>query len=80
MRQVQRAGHVPARIGLGRTDGMQQHEIRFACPERGGDIGSQGRGLLALPYETALFALQPGGRSAVVETDFGFHVIERLPD
>lgn len=47
---------------------------------RGGDIGLRSRGVLALPYEQALFALQPGARSDVVESEFGFHVIERLPD
>lgn len=47
---------------------------------RGGDIGSPGRGRLAQPFEEALFALQPGQRSGVVETEFGYHLIERLPD
>jgi peptidyl-prolyl cis-trans isomerase SurA len=48
--------------------------------ERGGDIGSVGRGRLALAFENALFALKIGERSAVVESEFGFHIIERLPD
>jgi parvulin-like peptidyl-prolyl isomerase len=47
---------------------------------RGGDIGLRSRGVLALPYEQALFDLQPGARSGVIESEFGFHVIERLPD
>jgi parvulin-like peptidyl-prolyl isomerase len=51
-----------------------------ASKERGGDIGLVGRGLLAPPYEAALFGMEPGERSGVIETDFGFHVIERLPD
>jgi peptidyl-prolyl cis-trans isomerase SurA len=48
--------------------------------ERGGDIGSVGRGRLALAFESALFALRVGERSGVVESEFGFHIIERLPD
>lgn len=48
--------------------------------ERGGDIGSPGRGLLALPFEQALFALRPGQRTGVVETEFGYHIIERVAD
>lgn len=48
--------------------------------KRGGDIGTQARGALALPFEQALFALAPGERSAIVETEFGYHIIERLPD
>lgn len=51
-----------------------------ASKERGGDIGVVGRGMLAPAYEAALFGMQAGQRSAVIETDFGFHVVERLPD
>lgn len=51
-----------------------------ASKERGGDIGVVGRGMLAAPYEAALFAMKPGERSTVIETDFGFHIVERLPD
>lgn len=46
--------------------------------ERGGDLGSVGRGMFAPAYEAAAFALAPGAVSAVVETDFGFHVIQRV--
>lgn len=49
-----------------------------ASKERGGDIGVVGRGMLAPAYEAALFSMKPGERSAVIETDFGFHVVERL--
>jgi peptidyl-prolyl cis-trans isomerase SurA len=48
--------------------------------KRGGDIGTQGRGSLALPFEQALFALQPGELSGIVETEFGYHIIERMSD
>lgn len=48
--------------------------------ERAGDIGTVGRGRLALPFETALFGLKVGERSGVVESEFGFHIIERLPE
>lgn len=46
---------------------------------RGGDLGLQGRGRLALAYEEAAFALEPNGISQVVESEFGYHVIQRLP-
>jgi PPIC-type PPIASE domain len=48
--------------------------------DRGGDIGAAGRGRLAPNYEDTLWALKVGELSTVVETDFGFHVIQRLPD
>ncbi len=48
--------------------------------ERGGDLGPIGRGMFAYPYEEAAWALQPGELAGVVETDFGFHIIERLAD
>jgi peptidyl-prolyl cis-trans isomerase SurA len=46
--------------------------------EKGGDLGTVGRGLFVPPYEEAAFALEPGKISAVVESKYGFHVIERV--
>lgn len=55
-------------------------ESEDSSAERGGDLGSLGRGRLAPPYEDAAWALRPGQISPVVQTEFGFHVIQRLPD
>jgi parvulin-like peptidyl-prolyl isomerase len=58
---------------------LARAESDDSSKERGGDVGLQGRGLLAPAYDGALFAMEVG-ELTLVETDFGFHVIERLPD
>jgi peptidyl-prolyl cis-trans isomerase SurA len=47
---------------------------------RGGRIGFFTRGRLLPPFEKAVFALEIGGTSDIVETDHGFHIIRRLPE
>jgi peptidyl-prolyl cis-trans isomerase D len=44
--------------------------------ERGGDLDWFGRGAMTGPFDEAVFALKQGQLSGVVETDFGFHIIE----
>lgn len=48
--------------------------------EDGGDIGMVGRGLLSQAYEEAAWALEVDGISPVVESDYGYHIIQRLAD
>jgi len=51
-----------------------------ASAERGGALGMVGRGLLAPAYEETVWELDEQAISAVVESEFGFHIIQRLPD
>ncbi|MBI2896531.1 MAG: peptidylprolyl isomerase [Deltaproteobacteria bacterium] len=46
---------------------------------RGGDLGEFGRGAMVPAFDAAVFPLAPNEVSEVVETEFGFHVIQRLP-
>lgn len=49
-----------------------------ATKDKGGDLGWFGRGVMTPAFEEAAFSLQPGQRSGVVQSPFGYHVIEVL--
>ena len=62
--------------GIEFADAARQHSD---CPSssQGGDLGSFGRGMMVPEFEEAAFGLEVGTVSGVVETNFGYHLIQR---
>jgi peptidyl-prolyl cis-trans isomerase C len=54
----------------------QTHSL---CPSKmnGGDLGMFGEGMMVKPFEEASFALQVNEISGPVQTNFGWHLIQR---
>lgn len=54
----------------------KKHSQDPGSAAQGGDLDWFGRGAMVKPFEDAVFAMKPGEISNVVESDFGFHVIQ----
>lgn len=56
----------------------KKYSLDETSREKGGDLGFFPRGVVLPEFEAIAFSLEPGQRSGVVETSYGFHIIEVL--
>ncbi|MBX3004452.1 MAG: peptidylprolyl isomerase [Anaerolineales bacterium] len=76
----QEAIEVLARLAAGEDFASVASEVSLDTGSKniGGDLGWFPRGRMVEPFEEAAFALPVGSTSEVVQTDFGWHVIQVL--
>lgn len=56
----------------------REHSTDETTKENGGDLGFFPRGVVLAEFEEVAFALDVGGRSGVVHTPYGYHIVEVL--
>ena len=78
-----RAGIEAALAELQRDEPFAAVAERYSdCKENGGDLGAVPRGVMVPEFDDVVFQLEPGQRSGVFRTPFGFHIAEvrsRIP-
>lgn len=56
----------------------KKYSVDVESAKKGGDLGFAKRGAYVPEFESAAFTLEPGKRSDIVETEFGFHILELI--
>lgn len=59
------------------ADMVRRHSTEPGADQRGGDLGAFARDDMVKPFSDAVAALRPGEISSPVETQFGYHIIQR---
>jgi peptidyl-prolyl cis-trans isomerase SurA len=60
------------------SDLARRYSEDVGSAKNGGRLGTARRGVFVREFEEAVFALQPGETSGVVESPFGFHIIHLM--
>ena len=58
------------------ADMARKHSQDLGSAAQGGDLDFFGRGAMVKPFEDAVFGMKAGEISNVIESDFGFHIIQ----
>lgn len=76
---LEEAQSLSSLIGEG-VDFAELAKTHSKCPsgqQSGGGLGTFGRGQMVQPFEDVSFGLPVGGLSEPVQTQFGYHIINR---